>query len=43
MRTVFTNVSSVFNAAVDDGLITTNPCRAGSVKLPKRDQRKIEP
>lgn len=43
MRTVFTNVSSVFNAAVDDGLITTNPCRAGSVKLPKREQRKIEP
>ncbi len=43
MRTVFTNVSSIFNAAVDDGLITTNPCRAGSVKLPKRDQRKIEP
>jgi integrase len=43
VRTVFTNVSSVFNAAVDDGLITTNPCRAGSVKLPKREQRKIEP
>jgi integrase len=43
VRTVFTNVSSVFNAAVDDGLITTNPCRAGSVKLPKRDQHKIEP
>ncbi|MBW3643354.1 MAG: site-specific integrase [Actinobacteria bacterium] len=43
VRTVFTNVSSVFNAAVDDGLITSNPCRAGSVKLPKREQRKIEP
>ncbi len=34
---------ALFNAAVDDGLITTNPCRAGSVKLPKREQRKIEP
>ncbi len=43
VRTVFTNVSSVFNAAVDDGLITSNPCRAGSVKLPRREQRKIEP
>lgn len=43
VRTVFTNVSAVFNAAVDDGLIASNPCRAGSVKLPKREQRKIEP
>ena len=29
VRTVFTNVSSVFNAAVDDGLITSNPCAPG--------------
>lgn len=43
VRTVFTNVSAVFNAAVDDGLIAKNPCRASSVKLPKREQRKIEP
>ena len=43
VRTVFTNVSAVFNAAVDDGLITSNPCRAGSVKLPKREQRRVEP
>jgi len=43
VRTVFTNVSAVFNAAVDDSLITSNPCRAGSVKLPKREQRKVEP
>ena len=43
MRTVFTNVSAVFNAAVDDGLIVKNPCRASSVKLPKREQRKMEP
>jgi integrase len=33
----------VFGAAVDDGLIATNPCRAGSVKLPKRQVRTIEP
>lgn len=43
VRTVFTNVSAVFNAAVDDGLIASNPCRASSVRLPKREQRKIEP
>jgi integrase len=43
VRTVFTNVSAAFNAAVDDGLIAANPCRASSVKLPKREQRKIEP
>jgi integrase len=43
VRTVFTNVPAVFNAAVDDGLITSNPCRAGSVKLPKREQRRIGP
>ncbi|MCC5952984.1 MAG: phage integrase SAM-like domain-containing protein, partial [Acidimicrobiia bacterium] len=33
VRTIFTNVSTVFNAAVDDGLIATNPCKARSVKL----------
>ena len=43
VRTIFTNVSAVFSAAVDDGLIATNPCRAGSVKLPKRPVRTIEP
>lgn len=28
VRTIFTNVSAVFSAAVDDGLIATNPCLA---------------
>ncbi len=41
VRTIFTNVSTVFSAAVDDGLIATNPCKARSVKLPQREQRKI--
>ena len=27
VRAIFTNVSAVFNAAVDDGLIASNPCR----------------
>lgn len=43
VRTVLTNVSSVFNAAVDDGLIPRNPCRAHSVKPPKIERRKVEP
>lgn len=43
VRTIFTNVSTVFTAAVDDGLIATNPCKARSVKLPPREQRKINP
>ncbi|MFE7076552.1 tyrosine-type recombinase/integrase [Streptomyces sp. NPDC057620] len=42
-RTVFANVSAVFGAAVDDGVISRNPCRAGSVRAPKLDPRKIKP
>ncbi len=43
VRAVFTNVSSVLAAAVDDGLIVRNPCRTGSVKPPKLNARRIEP
>jgi integrase len=43
VRTIFTNVSAVFSAAVDDGLIAANPCQAKSVRLPKRDTEKVEP
>ena len=43
VRAVFTNVSSVLAAAVDDGLIVRNPCRTGSVKPPKLTARRIEP
>ena len=43
VRTVSTNVSAVMNAAVDDGLIASNPCRARSVRLPPRVQRKVQP
>lgn len=42
-RTVFANVSAVFGAAVDDGILTRNPCRAGSVRAPKLDRRKLKP
>ncbi len=43
VKAVFTNVSSVFTAAVDDGLIASNPCKATSVKPPKLEKRKVEP
>ncbi|MFJ3270134.1 tyrosine-type recombinase/integrase [Streptomyces sp. NPDC086776] len=42
-RVIFANVSAVFAAAVDDGIIARNPCRAGSVKAPKLDARKLKP
>lgn len=42
-RVIFANVSAVFAAAVDDGIIARNPCRAGSVKAPKLDHRKLKP
>jgi integrase len=43
VHSIFVNVSSVFNAAVDDGIIVKNPCKASSVKLPSRERAKIVP
>lgn len=43
VRAIFTNVSTVLTAAVDDGLIATNPCRARSVRLPPREQNNVQP
>jgi integrase len=43
VRVIFANVSAVLAAAVDDGLIARNPCRAGSVKIPRTVQRKVTP
>ena len=40
---IFANVSTVFTAAVDDSLIVANPCRARSVRRPKRGHRKVVP
>jgi integrase len=42
-RVIFANVSAVFAAAVDDSIIARNPCRAGSVRAPKADARKVKP
>ena len=43
VRVILTNVSAVFNAAVDDGLIARNPAKASSVRPPKLDHRKVQP
>ena len=40
---VLTTLSMVMNAAVDDGLITRNPCSARSVRAPKPPARKVVP
>ncbi|MET9412645.1 tyrosine-type recombinase/integrase [Streptomyces klenkii] len=41
-RVIFANVSAIFAAAVDDGVILKNPCRASTVRPPKRDTRKLK-
>jgi integrase len=43
VRVVFANLSAILQAAVDDGAIGRNPCRAGSVKPPAPDRRKVVP
>lgn len=40
---IFANVSTVFSAAVDDSLILANPCRARSVRRPRRGHHKVVP
>ncbi|MEU3185734.1 tyrosine-type recombinase/integrase [Streptomyces sp. NPDC006923] len=42
-RAIYDSVSSLFNAAVDDGVIKSNPCHAQSVKPPTPEQRLIVP
>jgi integrase len=42
-RTIFTNVSTVFGAAVDDELIRKNPCAAPSVSRPRGQYPKVIP
>lgn len=43
VRLLFSLLSSILNAAVDDERIAKNPCRSSSIKLPKLDDRKIVP
>jgi integrase len=42
-RVIFANLSGVFGAAVDDGLIGRNPCRARSVRPPTAEKTKVVP
>ncbi len=43
VRVVFANLSALLSAAVDDGLIGRNPCRAGSVRPPAPERRRVVP
>jgi integrase len=40
---VFVTLSSVLSAAADDGRISRNPCKAGSVRVPRQQTRKVVP
>ena len=42
-RVIFGNVSAIFAAAVDDGLLTRNPCNARSVTAPPPARGRIQP
>lgn len=42
-RQCFTTLSCICNAAVEDGRMQRNPCRATSIRLPQPDRRKIVP
>lgn len=40
---VFAHVSAIFSTAVDNELISKNPCRSASVRKPRPDARKVVP
>ncbi|MFE9256232.1 tyrosine-type recombinase/integrase [Streptomyces sp. NPDC006879] len=42
-RIIFGTVSAAFSAAVDDGLLSKNPCRARSVQRPKPSNGRVTP
>jgi len=42
-RVIFANLGTMLTAAVDDRLISENPCRSSSVRAPKLDPRRIVP
>jgi len=43
VRQVIATLSAILAAAVEDGLLRTNPATAKSVRLPRPDSRKVEP
>ncbi|BAU83863.1 phage integrase [Streptomyces laurentii] len=42
-RIVFGTVSAAFGAALDDGLIAKNPCKARSIQIPKPTPTRVTP
>jgi integrase len=42
-RQLLALLSSILGAAIDDGLIVRNPCRARSVRAPRAERREIRP
>lgn len=42
-RLLLSNLSTILAAAVEDGLIASNPCSASSVKGPRVDRRRVVP
>ncbi|MGI5140515.1 MULTISPECIES: tyrosine-type recombinase/integrase [unclassified Streptomyces] len=42
-RVIYNSVSSILNAAVDDGHLPKNPCHARSVRAPEPSKRRVVP
>ncbi|RAJ42802.1 site-specific recombinase XerD [Kitasatospora sp. SolWspMP-SS2h] len=42
-RVIFTSVSAIFTAAVEDRILTTNPCRSRSVTKPSSTRARVRP
>lgn len=42
-RLLLSNLSTILSAAVEDGLIASNPCAVSSVKAPRVDRRRVVP
>ncbi len=42
-RLLLSNLSTILSAAVEDGLIASNPCSVSSVKAPRVDRRRVVP
>lgn len=43
IRVIYANLSAVFAAAIEDGLIVKNPCRGRATKPPAKPQTKVVP
>ncbi len=42
-RLLLSNLSTILSAAVEDGLIASNPCSVSSVKAPRAERRRVVP